>query len=117
MDRLPLFVYGTLRRGESNHHFLVGRYERMLSAVLKDFRRTVAAHGYPVVVPASGESVQGEVYFLRPDLYPATLQEIDRLEEIPDGATVGEFYRRAAVTVETPEGPHTAWAYVDATRS
>lgn len=117
MPTLPLFVYGTLRQGKSTHHFLEGRYERMLPAALKGYRRTVAAHGYPVIVPSPGETVDGELYFLRPNLYLTTMQEIDRLEDIPEGATVGEHYRRAAVTVETPEGPHTAWAYLHVERS
>lgn len=114
---LPLFVYGTLRQGQPNHHYLAGHYERMLSAVLWEYRRTIAAHGYPLVVPMPGDSVTGELYFLCAETYAATLREIDRLEDIPEGCLAGEFYRRAAVTVDTPEGPHTAWAYLDIERS
>jgi gamma-glutamylcyclotransferase (GGCT)/AIG2-like uncharacterized protein YtfP len=110
----PLFVFGTLRRGEVNHRFLSGRYVRMFPAVLHGFRRTVAAHGYPAIVRADGDSVRGELYFIRPNLYAETMQSIDRLEDIPAGATVGEYYRRAVVTVETSEGSFTAWAYIDA---
>ena len=31
-DRLPLFVFGTLRSGQVNHHLLRGRYCRRLQA-------------------------------------------------------------------------------------
>lgn len=111
MSQLPLFVYGTLRRGESNHHFLQGTYERCLPATLPDYAKGVAGHGYPLAMPRSGASVEGEVFFIRSEIYGATLARCDRLEDLPPGQLVGEFYQRATVTVETEFGPISAWAY------
>lgn len=110
---LPLFVFGTLRRGEANHHCLADSYNRWLPATLLDFRRAVAAHGFPAIVAARGEQVDGELFFIRPEDFAETLRRCDTLEDIPPGKLVGPYYRRAQVSVETTEGPFTAWAYID----
>lgn len=110
---LPLFAFGTLRRGEPNHHYLSGHYDRCLPATLRDYRRTVAAHGFPALVPAPGETVSGELFFIRISEHEKTMRGCDDLEDIPPGQISGPFYRRAAVTVETPNGPFLAWAYVN----
>lgn len=112
-DFLPLFVFGTLRRGEANHHCLAGSYERWLPATLSDFRRTVAAHGFPAIVASCGDQVAGELFFICRALFTETLGRCDALEDIPPGKLIGPYYRRAQVSVATPEGPFTAWAYVD----
>src|SRR5579859_7434322 len=98
---LPLFVFGTLRRGEPNHHCLAGSYERWLPAVLSDFRRTVATHGFPAIVASRGDQVAGELFFIRPKLFAETLRRCDTLEDIPPGELIGPYYRRAQVSVET----------------
>jgi gamma-glutamylcyclotransferase (GGCT)/AIG2-like uncharacterized protein YtfP len=113
-DRLPLFVFGTLRRGEENHHFLAGRFTRALSATLFDFRRITAAHGFPSIVRGPGESVAGEVYFLNPETYEETLRGCDRLEDLEPGQLFGAYYRRMTAQVTTVEGTVTAWVYADA---
>ena len=109
---LPLFVFGTLRRGEENHHYLEGAYDRVLAATLHGYRRAIAAHGYPAVVPALNESVAGELYDLARDRYQETLAHCDQLEDIPPGQLIGPYYQRAPVEVETTEGIFKAWAYV-----
>ncbi|MBW3539521.1 MAG: Ldh family oxidoreductase [Planctomycetes bacterium] len=108
-ERLPLFVFGSLRRGQWNHDLLVGRYELMLPARLRDFERV-----RPLMIrPAPGGTVDGELYVLRPEQYDDTLRGCDALEGIPPGETSGPEYRRIPVTVETPDGPREAWAYVE----
>lgn len=111
-SQLPLYVFGTLRRGEANHHYLAGNYERCITAVLPGYRRGVAAHGFPAAIPSPGDSVQGELFFLRESTYDTTLRHCDELEDILPGKMSGPYYRRAEVTVETPEGFQVAWAYV-----
>lgn len=108
-EQLPLFVFGTLRRGECNHRaYLAGKYTRMLPATLSGFQRI-----HPLmIVPSPGGAVDGELYFLRRESYTATLRHCDSLEGIPPGRTAGDEYRRIRVEVQTPEGPVTAWAYV-----
>ena len=110
---LPLFVFGTLRRGESNHHCLAGRYDSWLPATLHDFKRTTAAHGFPQVAPSPGDRVSGELFFIRRAEFAESLHRCDILEDIPPGQLVGPYYQRAQVVVETAEGNVTAWAYID----
>ncbi|MGQ0636204.1 MAG: gamma-glutamylcyclotransferase family protein [Planctomycetaceae bacterium] len=113
-DSLPLFVYGTLRRGEVNHHLLAESYDRSLPATLRGYRRSVAAHGFPVILPATGQMVEGELYFPRPHDYLSTLSRCDVLEGILPGGLAGEHYRRKQVLAESTEGTFAAWAYVAA---
>jgi len=104
----PLFVFGTLRRGECNHHLLAGRYDRHLPAVLHGFTRSEPL----MIVRAPRDRVEGELYFLSPAQADQTLRDCDDLEGIPEGSLAGPEYRRIEVTVETPEGSFAAWAYV-----
>jgi gamma-glutamylcyclotransferase (GGCT)/AIG2-like uncharacterized protein YtfP len=113
LSHLPLFVFGTLRRGESNHQCLAGRYDRWLPATLCNFKRTTAAHGFPQVAPSPGDQVAGELFFIRPSDFPETLRACDILEDIPPGQLVGLYYQRAQVVVQTAQGIATAWAYID----
>lgn len=106
--QLPLFVFGTLRRGERNHHYLDGHYVRRTPAVLRGFARRHEL----MIVEAPGGVVDGELYDLAPAEYDATLAHCDELEGIPPGAVVGPEYRRKCVTVETDAGAVEAWAYV-----
>ena len=112
LDELPLFVFGTLRRGQSNHQCLAGRYDRWLPATLCEFKRTTAAHGFPQVAPSPGEQVAGELFFIRPADFHETLRACDILEDIPSGQLVGPYYQRAQVVVQTAHGNVTAWAYI-----
>ena len=107
-DRLPLFVFGTLRYGECNHHLLEGNYERMVSAELPGFSRI---HPLMIVLDED-DTVEGELYFIDPLNYEETIQSCDRLEGISPGKTAGENYRRIRTPVETEEGAITAWVYV-----
>ncbi|MSR60657.1 MAG: gamma-glutamylcyclotransferase [Planctomycetaceae bacterium] len=114
MPRLPLFVFGSLRRSESNHLCLAGSYDRCLEATLRDFRRVLAGHGFPTILRLPGAQVVGELFFISPRLYDATLRRCDDLEELEPGQLAGRFYRRMQVNVETVEGSFAAWVYADA---
>lgn len=107
-DRLPLFVFGTLRQGHVNHHYLEGLYADMVPAVLPGYRRL---HPLMIAQDATGE-VDGELYVLTPETYGRTLAGCDELEEIPPGQLVGHEYQRKQVEVRTAHGPVIAWAYV-----
>ena len=108
MLQLPLFVFGTLRRGECNHHYLDGHFDQIEPATLSDFARVLPL----MIARESGSTVVGELYRLTPASYCQTLQGCDDLEEIPRGHMIGSEYRRIAVHVETPSAIHIAWAYV-----
>lgn len=105
--QLPLFVFGTLRRGEPNHGYLAGAYDRVLTARLFGFAKIA-----PLMIARDAKSVvEGEVFFLKPATYEVTLGGCDQLEEIPSGGLIGHEYRRIAVCVQTESGEVIAWAY------
>ncbi|HEY3965342.1 MAG TPA: gamma-glutamylcyclotransferase family protein [Planctomycetaceae bacterium] len=112
-EHLPLFTFGTLRRGQPNHHYLAETYERYLTGTLRDFRKTTAAHGFPAVSPSPGDCVTGELFFIRRESFEQTLQNCDLLEDIIPGRLIGPYYQRAQVVIETDVGNFTAWAYID----
>lgn len=91
-----VFVYGTLRRGECNHHLLeqseyLGMFQTEPSYQLYDLGT------YPGLVEG-GHSVVGEVYRIDEE----TLGQLDMLEEVPV-----EYLRES---IETPFG--SAWIYI-----
>ncbi len=91
-----LFVYGTLRKGESNQEFLIhseflGRHETLPQYSLYDLGT------HPAVIEGHS-SIQGEVYLIDDE----TLARIDVLEDVP------VEYRRERI--ETPFGE--AWFYM-----
>lgn len=107
MLTLPLFVFGTLRRGECNHQYLAENYDQVLPATLRGFARIE-----PLMIDRQdGSSVDGELFFLTAATYSTTLYGCDRLEELPVGAMIGQEYRRIAVRVQTGAGEFVAWAY------
>lgn len=105
--QLPLFAFGTLRRGECNHHYLAGHYERVLAARLPDFARVAELS----IARRIGADVLGELFFLKPLTYEVTLRGCDRLEELPPRELIGLEYRRLPVRVRTTAGDVIAWAY------
>ena len=107
-ERLPLFVFGTLRRGHENHHYLEGHYQRVIPANLLGYARL---HSLMIAQQESG-LVEGELIYLKLDEYGATLAGCDDLEEIPPGQLIGHEYERRRVTVVTSAGDVVAWAYV-----
>lgn len=86
-----LFVYGTLKRGCSNHHFLAAQHflgEARTEPGYTLYRIT----DYPgMVTDATAEGVSGEVW----EVTPSALNEIDRLEGLDEG-----LYTRDPVRLE-----------------
>jgi gamma-glutamylcyclotransferase (GGCT)/AIG2-like uncharacterized protein YtfP len=93
---LRFFVYGTLRRGECNHHLLG-------DANFLGFHRTHARYSmlsmgyYPAVIDSGHTRISGEVY----QIHKARLPWLDQLEDYP------RTYNRRLIN--TPYGP--AWMY------
>lgn len=105
---LPLFVFGTLRRGERNHHYLHGYYDRVIPAVLPDYARVAPL----MIAPSPGGEVMGELYFLTASRAARTLAECDELEELVPGTLSGHEYERRRVSVIAEGITVDAWAYV-----
>lgn len=99
-----IFVYGTLRTGQSNHRRLLsGR--RSAAATLAGHR--LRAGTFPWIEPHPGGLVVGEVV----EVDDHELGVLDRLEDVAGG-----LYRRVEATVEVaPDGLETAWVWVGGT--
>lgn len=113
VEHLPLFVFGTLRRGQCNHHYLAGSYARVLPARLAGFGKIDPL----MIVRRPDDVVVGELYDVRSDAWGRTIAGCDALEGIPAGKSAGPSYRRIRVRVTTSEGEHDAWAYAHASTS
>ncbi|MBA2227419.1 MAG: gamma-glutamylcyclotransferase family protein [Thermogemmata sp.] len=77
-----LFVYGSLRRGQENHHWLAGqRFQG--EAVTRKCYRLVQHAGYPALVVAKSEqeaqTIAGEVW----EVTEECLAALDAFEEVP----------------------------------
>ncbi|WP_165769108.1 gamma-glutamylcyclotransferase [Virgibacillus profundi] len=88
-----IFVYGTLRKNEKNHHYLnkaVCLYEQAwIHGKLFDTKK-----GYPVMKEVNGEKIYGEVYQVS-DEQLATINQLEGYTE--DGPN--NLYERKTVTV------------------
>ena len=79
-----LFVYGTLKKGGSNHSFIKGS-EFLRHDILKDHAIYKPNHfSFPIMMPNKNSKVYGEVYRVDSD----TLNKLDMLER------EGIFYNR-----------------------
>jgi len=92
-----VFVYGTLKRGQRNSHYLdealfIGEFTTGKGYSMYRF------DDYPAVCLDGGHAIQGEVYRLGDEL----LRVLDELEQYPD------YYQR--IEIDTLYGR--AWMYV-----
>jgi gamma-glutamylcyclotransferase (GGCT)/AIG2-like uncharacterized protein YtfP len=89
-----LFVYGTLKRGGSNHRQLAGEIFIGEARTVAGYR-LFALEGYPGMVPLAEdrEGVVGEVWSVKPD----ALARLDRFEGVDEG-----LYRREPVPLLPP---------------
>lgn len=102
MDRLewPVFVYGTLMRGQRASHMLCGAVYGG-KAQLKDYAMYHLGR-YPGIVACPGQTVFGELYYVS----EAMLAQMDEYEE------EGRLYLRRTVQVAGENGPCRAQAYI-----
>jgi gamma-glutamylaminecyclotransferase len=104
---IPVFVYGTLKRGHHNHRLL----DHAGATFVREAR---TARKFPLIVdglpflydrPGEGHSVRGELYLVD----APTLERLDRLEGHP------RFYKRRTIAlreVDSPKALHVAaWVY------
>lgn len=91
-----VFVYGTLRQGQSNHH-LLAQSELLGNHTTPPIYSLYDLGSYPAVIEGHN-AIYGEVYRVDDD----TLKQLDILEDVPVD------YRREQI--ETPFG--LAWMYI-----
>lgn len=96
-----LFVYGTLKRGYGNHHYL-SESEFLGKAITKK-RYALYSDGIPFLVKEPPVSrIKGELY----EVDSETLENVDLLEGHPS------VYRREKIVVILEDGREVeAWAY------
>ena len=95
MDPSPqlVFVYGTLRRGGSNHFRLAGA-EFIAAGTITG--RMYRIDWYPgLVLDEAGDEIHGEVYSVTPE----QLSTLDVFEGLSAGEIEGSEYRRVQTTV------------------
>jgi gamma-glutamylcyclotransferase (GGCT)/AIG2-like uncharacterized protein YtfP len=105
-EKLPFFVYGTLRPGQSNFYLLDGRTQRIRPAYVDDY--TLYCLGtYPSMLPSDAPHarVYGELITPMPHRYQAVMQALDRLEDYdPANPDVSWYYRIAHTVHRSIEG-------------
>jgi gamma-glutamylcyclotransferase (GGCT)/AIG2-like uncharacterized protein YtfP len=102
---LPLFLYGTLRKGQPAEGEIssdvVRRAPARARARLLDLKAP-----YPGAVFGPDEGwLEGEIVWLRPATFQKTLDRVDTYENVPF------LFRRIVVEVETEGKTVEAWAY------
>lgn len=101
-----VFVYGTLRRGGSNHFRMAGA-EFIASGTVAG--RMYRIDWYPgLVIDDAGDEIHGEVYSVGPELLAA----LDIFEGLSAGEIEGSEYRRVhATVVQRDSRTITAWVW------
>src|SRR5258706_12548550 len=95
LEQLPLFTYGTLRRGQENYALLRGNTLNEISATLEGVA-LYSLYAYPMIVEgdSSDSGVHGELLTLHPRLYSRVLGDLDQLEGFRPDAPDGSRFRR-----------------------
>ncbi len=112
----PFFVYGTLKRGQSNYTRLLAGQTINETRAWLPAAALYTAGPYPFLVQAvdltpPGSIVIGELIEVLPERYPHVLALLDDLEDYVPGR-VGNLYERIVVTVQTTSGLREAWTYI-----
>ena len=103
-ETIPVFVYGTLKRGGSNHSFMEGQVFLGETRTVPGYRLYEVAD-YPGMVheKADQRGVLGEVWAV--DVH--TLAQLDELEGIDE-----KLYRRETVALLAPFAEQTVQTYI-----
>lgn len=111
-DRLPVFVYGTLRPCEGNHGWaLAGKTVAEVPATVAGLA-LYDGPGFPYAISTGNpeDQVHGDLITIRDDLYDEVLARLDGLEGYRPGGR--GLYDRIAVTAVSGTDAVQAWTYV-----
>jgi gamma-glutamylcyclotransferase (GGCT)/AIG2-like uncharacterized protein YtfP len=106
--RESIFVYGTLRRGASNHHRLKGAVWRG-AATVRGVLYQVS--WYPGLVLRDDQvgRVRGDCF----EVPVGLMGELDAFEGLPPGSLCGEEYERVRIDIDLVDGESIrAWAWL-----
>jgi gamma-glutamylcyclotransferase (GGCT)/AIG2-like uncharacterized protein YtfP len=112
LDQLPFFVYGTLRRGQGNHHVIEADLEGARDARLAG--HVLYGHGLPYIAACGdpGSAVAGDLLLVAPARYERALRALDRLEGYDPPRYA--LYVRTRVRAAFRDGTDGAWQECDA---
>lgn len=103
------FVYGTLKRGQSNYPLIAESVRAVLPATI--LGRLYDVGPFPALAHGD-EVVHGELLLIAPAALADVLVALDDLEGYDAADPVGSFYLRESVAATTADGQeHTAYAY------
>ena len=77
----PLFVYGTLKEHEIAFHQISKFVDHAIPSFLPNFALYIR-DGIPLVIPAQGWRVTGELIYAKPDSYEKLLESVDNYEGV-----------------------------------
>ncbi|PFO74767.1 branched-chain alpha-keto acid dehydrogenase [Bacillus cereus] len=101
-----VFVYGTLRKEQSNAHFMQGAI-CIADGAWMYCKLFDTNEGYPAMICSNEDKVYGEVYEVNDDV----LQKIDELEEYTGNAE-SDLYDRITKTIYLADREIRAFVYV-----
>lgn len=105
MDKIYVFVYGTLRKHERNHSLL--KEASLISEQAWTYGELFdTGSGYPMMKPTNVKKVYGEVYEVNRD----QLMKLDRLEDYEPGRK-GNLFERICQNIFTDNGEVQAYLY------
>ena len=93
-------VYGTLKRGLSNHHLIAESVREVVPATIQG--RLYDAGPFPALA-AGTEAVRGEVLMVEPSALPHLLTVLDELEGYDPVDPDGSMYVRRIVSAATDD--------------
>lgn len=99
------FVYGTLKRGQSNYHLIAETVRSAVPAMVAG--RLYDLGPFPALGPGD-DRVRGELLLIEPTLLAHTLTVLDELEGYRPTDPRGSIYVRQVVTAVTDEGEEIA---------
>ena len=95
------FVYGTLKRGQANHHLIAAAVRAITPATVAG--RLYDLGPFPALGPGD-DRVRGELLLVEPTLLPETLAILDELEGYQPTDPHGSIYLREVVPALTADG-------------
>lgn len=105
-EKLPLFVYGTLRKHQGNHHLLAGS-KCIAEQAWTEGQLFKSKSGLPILVASAGGRVYGELF----EVNHRELESLDRLEGYLSPGQKNH-YDRVEKNIHTDCGSHNAFVYV-----
>ncbi|MGA9173521.1 MAG: gamma-glutamylcyclotransferase family protein [Thermoactinomyces sp.] len=114
ITKIPFFFYGTLRPGFENYEgILRNKTVSEMPATMKGKMYSVDTEtSYPCVIEGN-DTIQGELMYIKENLYWDVLKDLDWLEDYQEGDEEGSMYLRRLREVILENGEKAiAWVYI-----